>query len=853
MNINSLRYFVQLITLGHLRRQKLRALLSMIGVVTGVAAFILSPALLTTIDASLRLTISDLAGRTQAEVRSIEMGFDVGLLDVVRQTEGVSAVAPVSQSGGLVVGQQELLIFFGIDPQIDREFRTYSLAQGEFLSGVGSVLLTETYAQEKGIQVGDEIRLVSAGGFRALTVVGTLAGDEGLGRMNGGDVLVLGIEDALALRGSEQLDSISIIAAEGQEITTLIDTLRASLPDSVVVDNPSSRLKGTDEFGLLINLLMNIVSSMILGLASVLIYNAINVSVAQRRAEIGLLRALGMKRSEVRWLFVLEAGVLGLIAALLGIPLGYALVTLASGLPVLPQFSNVQTLTTQAEISVPIFAPFVALAAGVLIPMLAGYLASRAAAKVDPVEALMQVRAENGAMAFARWRWVVASVILIAVILWRLLFKGNMQLTVAMANLALFSSVIPGVLILPPLIVMLGKALLNLMHRAFGITGMLAASSLTRRPKRIAATAILMMLGMGGGVIISQSNFGYTDFIEEWNSGENVGELTVTGAGANPFAPLYGVPAEVVEEISARPDVAGIVSESIAALEQDGIAYGIRAIDIAAFRELGGRFAWNTGDENTAYQRLLDTEHPAILIGTGPVVLNNNLQVGSTITLPAPNGTQTFEIVGMILGAVETDRLTVVMNRPLYTQLWDDEQVDRLQIALQPEADIQAARRELLRDYAMQGIVTYDSSEVRAAFMKQMISISNVSKMMTVLCLVIMVGGLGSTIYVMVIDRRREIGMLRAVGMLRKQITQSIVLEAVILLVICAVVGIPTGMLVMSMQAAAMQNVMGIRFALSTYDVTVSVAILALTSLIAAYFPARRAGQTNILEAMHYE
>jgi putative ABC transport system permease protein len=193
------------------------------------------------------------------------------------------------------------------------------------------------------------------------------------------------------------------------------------------------------------------------------------------------------------------------------------------------------------------------------------------------------------------------------------------------------------------------------------------------------------------------------------------------------------------------------------------------------------------------------------------------------------------------------------MNRPLYTQLWDDEQVDRLQIALQPEADIQAARRELLRDYAMQGIVTYDSSEVRAAFMKQMISISNVSKMMTVLCLVIMVGGLGSTIYVMVIDRRREIGMLRAVGMLRKQITQSIVLEAVILLVICAVVGIPTGMLVMSMQAAAMQNVMGIRFALSTYDVTVSVAILALTSLIAAYFPARRAGQTNILEAMHYE
>ncbi|MFN8373705.1 MAG: FtsX-like permease family protein [Anaerolineae bacterium] len=162
-------------------------------------------------------------------------------------------------------------------------------------------------------------------------------------------------------------------------------------------------------------------------------------------------------------------------------------------------------------------------------------------------------------------------------------------------------------------------------------------------------------------------------------------------------------------------------------------------------------------------------------------------------------------------------------------------------------------RRELLRDYAMQGIITFDASEVRAAFMKQMISISNVSKMMTLLFLVIVIGGLGSTMYVMVLDRRREIGMLRAVGLLRRQVTQSIILEAVILIVICTIVGIPTGMLVMSMQQAAMQNVMGIRFALSAYDVFMSVFILAATSLVAAYFPAQHGGQTNILEAMHYE
>ncbi|MFN8373706.1 MAG: FtsX-like permease family protein [Anaerolineae bacterium] len=685
MNSNSLRYLLQFITLRHLRKQKLRAVLSMIGVVTGVAAFIFSPSLLTAINASLRLTIDDLAGSTQIEVRSAETGFDADLLQTVRAAAGVGSAAPVSQSGGMLLGEQELLIFFGIDPQVDREFRTYSVAQGEFLSGAGGVLLSETYAQEKGLELGDEIGLVSAGGFRRFTVVGMLAGDDGIGRMNGGDVLVISIEDALALRGSNQLDSISILTAEGQDVAAVMTTLRAALPDSVVVDTPASRLKGADDFGLLINLLMNTISVMVLGLASILIYNAINVSIAQRRTEIGVLRALGMKRGDVRWMFVLEAGVLGFIAAFLGIPLGYGLVFLASNLPVLPQFSSVQTLTTQAKISVPFWAPFIALAAGVLIPMLAGYLASRAASRIDPVEALIQVRAENGAMAFRRWRWVAAGIIVVGVLLFRLAFKGDLQLTVMMANTALFFSVIPAVLILPPLIVALGEVLPPLMQRSLGITGMLAASSLTRRPKRIAATAILMMFGIAGGVVISQSNFGYTDFIEEWNSGENVGDLSVTGAGANPFAPLYSIPDEVVHNISTRPDVAGVVSERLAALEADGVSYGIRAMDIAAFRALGGRFAWNTGDETAAYQRLLDTEHPAILIGTGPVVLNKNLQVGSIITLPTANGMQDFEVVGMILGAIETDRLTVVMDRALYTQLWHDAQVDRLQVQLQAE------------------------------------------------------------------------------------------------------------------------------------------------------------------------
>jgi putative ABC transport system permease protein len=401
--------------------------------------------------------------------------------------------------------------------------------------------------------------------------------------------------------------------------------------------------------------------------------------------------------------------------------------------------------------------------------------------------------------------------------------------------------------------VLLGGFLPTLMQRIFSITGMIAAGNITRRPKRALSTTLLLTYGLTMGVFIGESNFGYTDFVRDWNEGENLGDLTVVGAGTNPFNPLIGVPSNVVEAIRARGDVAAVITESSATLRHEGREYNIRAVDLEAFIAQGGRFAWNTGDEATAYQRLLDQQHPALLVNAGFAVISSGLSPGSLITLPTPNGDVTFEVVGVILGGVMPDRISIVMDQALYSRLWHDSQVDRLQVILHPQADVQEVRRELLREYADQGVVTLDSREMMAAFSNRMTSISTVSSLLSSLFAVIMLAGIGSTLYVMVLDRRREIGMLRAVGMLRSQITRSMMMEGLIMLGIAIIVGLPSAVFGNLMQQMAMQVLMGIGFSLNPVETAFVVLLSAALIFLATYLPAQFAGRTNVLEAMRYE
>ncbi len=848
------RQLVRLLNWRHLGNQWPRTLLAMIGVVMGVSTFIFAPTLAASIQASNSLTTADLAGSAALEVRGESAGFSADLLPQIKAVPGVELAAPLSNSGGLMVGQSELLIFFGIDPSVDQKIRTYQLAQGTFLGNPGEILLGESYTTEKGIKIGDNVTLLSIGGTRTLKVVGTLSAENGVGRLNHGDLVVMNLDDALVLRGAKQIDAISILAVSGTALPTLKAQLQTLVPAKAVVDTPAGRNQGDLTFGAFLDVMIGVVSFMVLGIGSLLIYNTLTVSVAQRRSEIGILRALGTTRSQIRNVFLLEAGILGFIGSVLGVAVGYVMVRVGSNLPIMPKFASTNSsIQSTAAIVVPLWLPPVALIFGTLIPLLAAYVPSRAATLIDPVEAMIQIRAESGVLPIRWWRVVVAVAIVVVLMVLRFMPMGSIQTAVLISNAGVFLSFAAMILILPPYMIALSSRLPGWMQRLFGMTGMIAAGNVTRRPKRTMSTAMLIMMGVGMGVLLSQSYFGYSDFRDEWNRSENIGELTVMGASRDPLTPELSVPAKVVDSIKARTDIAASIAERDVSLTQGATSFGVRAIDMAAFRAQDGRFLWDRGDELAAYQRLQDATRPALLVGASMTTITNNYELGRQITLDSPDGPVTFDIVGIVLGGVSTDKVMIIIDRGLYRRLWQDDAVNRLTLKLKPGINPQTVRRDLLRDYAMSAVITLDNADMRAAFGQQITSISTVTQLLSTLFALIIVSGFGSTLLVAVIDRRREIGMLRAVGMLRRQITRGIVLEAVLLVALTSVVAVPGAALMTLMQQMAMQQIIGIRFSLVSSEVVACLVFAVIIAVIAAYIPARQAGHTDVLEAMRYE
>jgi putative ABC transport system permease protein len=753
-------------------------------------------------------------------------------------------------TGGMIIGQGEPLGVFGIDPVLDPQVRTYVFAEGAFPRQSGEIMFTERYATEKGYTVGQNVSLLTPGGLRVLKISGTLAA-EGVALLNGGDIALIGLEEALSLRDG-RLDTLSLMLQPGVEPETMIATVQPLLPEGVTINLPEARSGQMTPITNFITAIMYMIAGLILLLSSTLIYNTMAVAVAQRRAEIGLLRALGVTRSGVRLMFILEAGVLGFIGSGVGVVVGYLLVGFASNLPVIPAYGGDLYMSTP-DVSVPPLVPVVALLLGTAVSMLAGYLPSRSASQVDPVEALTPQKAESGYMRINRRRTFLAFALLTLGFIG--IFVVDLTKLSPLPVLLVYVMMGAAILFLPTLFWMLGHFLPALMQRLAGMAGYLAAENVTKKPGRMTATATVLLVGIWAGVVASGSNFGYSGFTDEWNTGENSWALTLVGPGASPMKPQISLPEGIETEIAARPEVDAMVAERIGKTALNGSEVSIRALEVATFRAEGGRLLWKNGDEAAAYDRLIQTESPAVLVSAF-LSTYNNLSIGDTITFETPTGAVDFEIVGTLLSVIEIGspaESAVVMDRDLYSRLWGDTRIDRLMLKLQPDADLQAVRRDLLSTYALKGVMVMGTAEMSQAFAQRMQSIGIVSKMLSLMFLGTLLLGIANTLFIVILDRRREIGMLRALGLQRRQMTLSVVLEAAILVLMTALLSVPLGVFNNWINTYAMENFIGVRFGLAVSDLVLTVAIVLMAAAGAAFLPARYAGQSDVLEALRYE
>ncbi|HLC25142.1 MAG TPA: FtsX-like permease family protein, partial [bacterium] len=318
---------------SHLREHRLRSIVTLFGVILGVAVTLAVRLANTSIERSFVESFEAVAGKSQLEVSRGDLGLEETLLPKIAAMDGVAEVIPRIEEYAAVTGSRDTLLFLGLDLLSANPFQDHSLTgrkdPRDFLSLLvdpHSVLLTRSLADALGLAPGNKFSVVTDRGTVDLVVRGVLeAGREGRQLLPSQAVLMDLSAAQWLFRKTGKVDRIGIVLKPGALEEVLRSRIVALGKGSFTVGRPEARTRQIEKMIASFQLNLTILSFLALGVGVFLIYNALSFAVIARREEIGVLRAIGMKRSQVLALFLAEGAFYGLSGSFLGIFLGWAL------------------------------------------------------------------------------------------------------------------------------------------------------------------------------------------------------------------------------------------------------------------------------------------------------------------------------------------------------------------------------------------------------------------------------------------------------------------------------------------------------------------------------------------------
>src|SRR6185369_1290221 len=320
---------LRLISWPYFRRHILRTLLTVAGIVLGVAVFVGMHTANQSVLFAFSTTVDRIAGKTELQVTAGEAGFHEEVLEQVQNASTVRVAVPVIEAvvDTNLKGQGNLLVL-GVDMTGDRTLRDYDLDSGDdaviddplvFLAQPDSIILSKEFADRNQIAVGGRVALGTVEGEKQFTVRGVMK-SSGLTSAFGGNLAIMDIYAAQHMFGrGRSFDRIDLAVKEGHTLKDAQQELTGMLGPGFQVDPPSGRGQQFEAMLAAYSMMVGISSLFALFIGMFIIYNSFAIAVTQRRSEIGILRALGATRGQIRWLFLGESAVTGLIGSLGGL------------------------------------------------------------------------------------------------------------------------------------------------------------------------------------------------------------------------------------------------------------------------------------------------------------------------------------------------------------------------------------------------------------------------------------------------------------------------------------------------------------------------------------------------------
>ena len=841
--------------------RKLRTILTAIAIVLGVTMVSGTYVLTDSIDQAFDSIFTDvragssvvISGKSAFDLSdgsgATAPAFDESLLEEVRGLPGVQAAeASVDTESAQLIGDDGKAIVYGGAPNLgfsiangDSQFNPLTLVEGEW-PGPNEVVIDESTVDKEDFKIGQEVGVQAAGPVERLRISGVTRFGS-VSTIGGATLAGFDLRTAQRLFDREgKLDEIAVAAEAGVSDVELLRQIRTILPEDTQVlaaeQQAEEDASDTNEFITFLQGFLLAFAGIALFVGSFVIANSLSITIAQRTREFATIRTLGGSRRQVLGSIIIEALVVGTLASVVGLFLGLGLAKLLFKL-----FSAVGFTLPNSGLLFETRTIVVSLVVGILVTLAASLRPAIRATRVPPIAAVRE-GATLPESRFARFR-TVGSLALTALGFGSLAYGlfadglGTTQLLTWMGLGALLIFI--GVALFAARIVRPAAAALGWPATQMGgAAGRLARDNARRNPQRTASTASALMIGLALVTLVAVLAQGITSTFT--NSVEEIFTSDYAITAQNNFSPI---PTAAADAAADAPGVEAVASVRTAEARIFDSNEFVTAVDPEA--EAAITLEWKEGSQAV----LGDLGRNGAFVDED-YAKDNDLAVGSPIPVLTPSGEKLeLEVKGIFDPPTGGSPFGVVsFSSDTFDDLYESPR--NLYSFIEMEGDVNeentAALTAALTDFPNA------KAQTRKQFVDNQISalssILNILYVLLALSVIVSLFGIVNTLVLTVFERTREIGMLRAIGMTRRQVRRMIRHESVITALIGGALGIVLGIVLGGLLVARVEF---IEFSLPTVQIVIFAIMTVVVGILAAIFPARRAARLDPLKALQYE
>jgi len=790
-----------------------RTILIFLGMAFGVALIQSMHSLNTSVTRSFQENITAMSGKAALTVSAGDEGFAESWVDRISATLGIQTAVPVVESRGFLALKNfegTGVSVLGVDLLKESTIRSYKTEDHMiedplvFFNQPDSVIITRELSKKLNLKVNDSLPIASKSGKTVLKIRGILE-PEGPALAYGGSLLLMDIDGARVVLGKEnKVDRVDLILTPGTQDKEVEDRLRKILPSHFEILKPAARSEQLEEMVAAFQKMLSAFSSVALIIGCLLIANLSSIAIAQRRKTLSILLATGIRPRVLFWMLILDSTILGVFSGIFGILLGNGLtglmidkvtesMSLQFGMPI---------IVTRLDAGKP-SEWFLFIAMGVFSAMASTVFAAMRASRVSPLEAMKNDSAVN--LTHTPFHFP-----------FKLFLNG---------------------------------------------TTFLAFGNLQRSPQRTILNTLTLTLGLGFTTLLLTVSSSFQWKITRWFETVLRSDLIISSYNRLPQYPMLAQPLDesMKKNLSSVEGIKHVDHESsVMGLRMIKMNYSGKNIILKAYDEPPASYHYDVfdfveGSPETTGPALFKTQGLPVLVSSG-FVNQFHVKINDQITLPTPSG----EIQATIIGVV-TDFASpvgvILMARSRFSKLWDDHLVNLFSADVGPGQSVEEVRARIEKEFgASQNITAFTNKEMRTSVERTLVESFRFLDSIEFLALLIALMSLWSTTTIGVLERTREFGMLRAVGLNRKGIRLLILQESLIQGLLGSFLGIGLGLgggylLITYFLSRQLGWTLNFRFSYGPTGVTLTLGIC--VAMIAGLLPAIRAGKITIREALY--